>query len=88
MGFSSSTFCRIFRRSTSEPPVANWTSPQSAFMPTLMEDTYALLPAGASMGDGYGPMLVAKRRMGLSELRQKRIAVPGKMTSAFLALLL
>lgn len=51
-----------------------------------VSDTYALLPAGASMGDGYGPMLVAKRRMGLSELRQKRIAVPGKMTSAFLAL--
>ena len=59
-------------------------------------DKYALLPCGASMGDGYGPMLVANNRVGLSEnprfgevrdwLRGKRIAIPGKMTSAYLAL--
>jgi 1,4-dihydroxy-6-naphthoate synthase len=47
---------------------------------------YALLPSGASMGDGYGPMLVAKRRFTRSEIAQKKIAVPGTMTSAFLAL--
>lgn len=47
---------------------------------------YALLPSGASMGDGYGPMLVAKRMFTKDELRRCRIAVPGKMTSAFLAL--
>ena len=47
---------------------------------------YALLPSGASMGDGYGPMLVAKHRFSKEEIAQKRIAVPGKMTSAFLAL--
>ena len=59
-------------------------------------DKYALLPSGASMGDGYGPMLVAKSRDGLSAnpqfgevrewLRGKKIAVPGLMTSAYLAL--
>ena len=49
-------------------------------------DQYALLPSGASMGDGYGPMLVAKRRMNRDEILRSRIAVPGRMTSAFLAL--
>lgn len=47
---------------------------------------YAMLPAGASMGDGYGPMLVAKQRFDRDEIGRKKIAVPGKMTSAFLAL--
>jgi len=47
---------------------------------------YALLPSGASMGDGYGPMLVAKRRLTKDEIARSRIAVPGIMTSAFLAL--
>ena len=47
---------------------------------------YALLPSGASMGDGYGPMLVAQRKFSKHELAGKRIAVPGTMTSAFLAL--
>jgi len=59
-------------------------------------DKYALLPCGASMGDGYGPMLVAKSSDGLGAnpqfgevrdwLRGKKIAVPGLMTSAYLAL--
>jgi 1,4-dihydroxy-6-naphthoate synthase len=47
---------------------------------------YALLPSGASMGDGYGPMLVAKQAFSRDEVAGKRIAVPGTMTSAFLAL--
>ena len=47
---------------------------------------YALLPTGASMGDGYGPMLVAKEKFSRAEVARKRIAVPGTMTSAFLAL--
>jgi len=47
---------------------------------------YALLPSGASMGDGYGPMLVAKQPFSRAEVARRRIAVPGKMTSAFLAL--
>ena len=47
---------------------------------------YALLPSGASMGDGYGPMLVAKGKLSRAEVARKKIAVPGTMTSAFLAL--
>jgi 1,4-dihydroxy-6-naphthoate synthase len=49
-------------------------------------DQYALLPSGASMGDGYGPMLVAKKPYTRDEIARLRIAVPGTMTSAFLAL--
>lgn len=52
----------------------------------FVSDHYALLPSGASMGDGYGPMLVAKNRLSKNEILKKTIAVPGKMTSAFLAL--
>lgn len=48
-------------------------------------DKYALLPCGASMGDGYGP-LVIRKKSGHADLRQCLIAVPGRMTSAFLAL--
>jgi 1,4-dihydroxy-6-naphthoate synthase len=49
-------------------------------------DKYALLPSGASMGDGYGPMVVSKMRRTKDEIAKMRIAVPGRMTSAFLAL--
>jgi 1,4-dihydroxy-6-naphthoate synthase len=51
-----------------------------------VSEQYALLPSGASMGDGYGPMLVAKTKFTKQELAGRRIAVPGTMTSAFLAL--
>jgi 1,4-dihydroxy-6-naphthoate synthase len=51
-----------------------------------VSSTYALLPSGASMGDGYGPVLVAKTPLTRTELSHTRIAVPGTMTSAFLAL--
>ena len=51
-----------------------------------VSDKYALLPSGASMGDGYGPMLVAKQKFSREEITRQRIAVPGTMTSAFLAL--
>jgi len=51
-----------------------------------VSDKYALLPSGASMGDGYGPMLVAKQKFSREEILRKKIAVPGTMTSAFLAL--
>jgi 1,4-dihydroxy-6-naphthoate synthase len=49
-------------------------------------EQYALLPSGASMGDGYGPMLVAREHFSRDTMAGKRIAVPGTMTSAFLAL--
>ncbi len=51
-----------------------------------VSDQYALLPSGASMGDGYGPMLVSKMPFTKAEVAKKKIAVPGTMTSAFLAL--
>lgn len=51
-----------------------------------LQDKYALLPSGCSMGDKYGPMVVAKRQMTLAELATAKIAVPGTMTTAFLAL--
>ena len=49
-------------------------------------DKYALMSCGSSMGDQYGPMVVATRPMTLDDLRGKTIAVPGTMTTAFLAL--
>jgi 1,4-dihydroxy-6-naphthoate synthase len=49
-------------------------------------DKYVLMASGSSIGDGYGPMLVALRPMEPDEVRGKRIAVPGKLTSAYLAL--
>ena len=51
-----------------------------------ISDRYALLPHGASMGDGYGPMLVAKQPLTRQQIAGKRVAVPGMMTSAYLAL--
>ena len=49
-------------------------------------DQYALLTSGASMGDNYGPRVVAREPMSLDQLRGATIAVPGKMTTAYLAL--
>jgi 1,4-dihydroxy-6-naphthoate synthase len=49
-------------------------------------ERYALTNCGSSMGDGYGPMVVARRSMTVDDLGGKRIAVPGERTTAFLAL--
>jgi 1,4-dihydroxy-6-naphthoate synthase len=49
-------------------------------------DKYVLMASGSSIGDGYGPMLVALRPLEPEEVRGKRIAIPGKLTSAYLAL--
>jgi len=51
-----------------------------------LSDKYALLPHGASMGDRYGPRLVARTPMTRADIRGKRIAIPGNLTSAYLAL--
>ena len=51
-----------------------------------LADRYALLPHGASMGDQYGPRLVAREPMSRTSVRGKRVAIPGPLTSAFLAL--
>ena len=47
---------------------------------------YLLLPHGASIGEKYGPIVVARNPMSLDDLKQKRIAIPGELTTAFLAL--
>src|SRR5256885_2472085 len=49
-------------------------------------DKYALLPSGCSMGDRYGPMVVARRKLGVDQLGGVKVAVPGTLTTAFLAL--
>ncbi len=49
-----------------------------------VSDKYLVLPSGGSVGDGYGPILVAKDR--LESIRGKRIAVPGRLTTAYLVL--
>ena len=51
-----------------------------------IQEHYALLPSGGSVGDGYGPMIVANRAYSLSDIKRKRIAVPGTMTTAYLVL--
>jgi len=51
-----------------------------------LSDKYSLLPHGASMGDRYGPRLVAREPADRSEVKGKRIAIPGPLTSAYLAL--
>jgi 1,4-dihydroxy-6-naphthoate synthase len=49
-------------------------------------DKYYLMAAGSSIGDGYGPMVVAPHPMALEDLKGKRIAIPGKLTTAYLTL--
>ena len=51
-----------------------------------LTEKYILLPHGASMGDRYGPMIVTRSPMTLSDLRGKTIAIPGELTTAFLTL--
>ena len=51
-----------------------------------LADKYALLASGCSMGDNYGPKLIAREPMTLSDLAGKTIAIPGKMTTAYLTL--
>ena len=52
----------------------------------FLHDKYVLCSCGASMGDGYGPMVVARKSIKLDDLKGQTIAVPGKLTSAYLAL--
>ena len=49
-------------------------------------DKYTLMASGSSIGDGYGPTVISSKPMGLIELKGKRIAIPGKMTTAYLTL--
>jgi 1,4-dihydroxy-6-naphthoate synthase len=51
-----------------------------------IQDKYALLPSGGSVGEDYGPMIVARRPYSPDEIKRKRIAVPGTLTTAYLVL--
>jgi 1,4-dihydroxy-6-naphthoate synthase len=51
-----------------------------------VQDRYVLLPHGASMGSGYGPVVVSREPMGIEELRNVEVAIPSKTTTAFLVL--
>ena len=51
-----------------------------------LADRYQLMPSGASFGDGYGPVVVARRPLGRADLPGCKVAIPGKLTTAHLAL--
>jgi len=53
---------------------------------TRIADQYALLPCGASFGDGYGPCLVAKKKIDRETIKTMRIGIPGLLTSAYITL--
>src|ERR1051326_6696931 len=48
-------------------------------------DKYSLMASGSSVGDGYGPMLIALKPMDVTAIKGRKIAVPGKLTTAYLA---
>ena len=51
-----------------------------------LQDNYTLMACGGSVGEGYGPMIVASRKMPLDKVKKTRIAIPGTLTTAYLAL--
>jgi 1,4-dihydroxy-6-naphthoate synthase len=51
-----------------------------------LQDNYALMACGGSVGEGYGPMIVSSQRLSTDQLRKVRVAVPGTLTTAYLAL--
>src|SRR5205807_3928139 len=51
-----------------------------------IQENYALMPCGGSVGDGYGPMVVSSRSFTLREIKRQKIAIPGTLTTAYLAL--
>jgi 1,4-dihydroxy-6-naphthoate synthase len=51
-----------------------------------MQEKYTLMACGGSVGEGYGPMVVAPRKLSLADIKKTKIAVPGELTTAFLTL--
>src|SRR6266403_4587025 len=51
-----------------------------------VQDKYALMSCGGSVGDKYGPMVISPRMVSLEELKRMKVAVPGTLTTAYLAL--
>ena len=52
----------------------------------FVQDRYLILPHGASMGSGYGPVVVAREKLAREDLREREVVVPGRLTTAFLVL--
>lgn len=74
------------RRALGEEPGELETTAASVHACAYLADRYAVLPCGASMGDGYGPIVVTRRPTAVSELSSLSIAIPGLATSAYLGL--
>ena len=51
-----------------------------------LQDQYALLPSGGSVGEGYGPMIVANKELTPEQIKTKKVGVPGTLTTAYLVL--
>ena len=51
-----------------------------------VQDNYTLMACGGSVGEGYGPMIVANRKFSLDEIKKVRVAIPGELTTAYLTL--
>src|ERR1700748_940890 len=51
-----------------------------------IQDNYALMPCGGSVGEGYGPMIVSQRAFTIDAVKKVKLAVPGTLTTAYLAL--
>lgn len=71
------------RIASSDPPDVSAVS--IGYYPHIA-DQWQLLPHGGSVGDGYGPVVISKEPMGLSDLAGKRVAIPGETTTAWLVL--
>ena len=52
----------------------------------FLQENYQLMPCGGSVGEGYGPMIVSPRKLSFNDLKKTRIAIPGNLTTSFLAL--
>src|ERR1700748_2663369 len=49
----------------------------------LLQDNYALMACGGSVGEGYGPMIVASQRFSLNEIKKIKVGIPGTLTTAY-----
>ena len=83
---SSSTNCKTSRRSIAGPQRRTGSDGRQHPRLRFLLDKYALLPSGCSMGDRYGPMVVARKPMADRRSANVKIAVPGTLTTAFLTL--
>ena len=85
--FSRSPFLRMWNNSISGPWPGDSMSPSCPFMPSgHVLDQYCVLSAGSALGRGCGPLLVARPEMATVHPAGKRIAIPGKLTTAALLL--